>query len=256
MSSSDLAGTRSRLAAISSPLEPEVGRRPAVEAIRAPPHGVVASGCDRRDDLLDDAPDGTVEIRALVRCTACFSVCKWSLSWFDYVCIDPLSLACQIGTGRRGDRARGRRLPCSGRGRDEQRHRPPAPDQPVDGVPGAPRRPARRPRDEGPRARGGARDELHAEPGGTDPDHPEDGHGRGRRQRHHEPVLPRAPRDPPQRVRAGGLSHGPVQRADGRERRAAPRRPRQRSAADGIVYVSATLGSPLPGRPAASRWCS
>ena len=53
-------------------------------------------------------------------------------------------------------------------------------------------------------------------------------HGRGRRQRHHEPVLSRAPRDPPQRVRPRRLSHRALQRADGRKRRAAPRRPRQR----------------------------
>ena len=62
-----------------------------------------------------------------------------------------------------------RRLPCSGGGRDEQRHRPQAPDQPVHGLAGSPRRPARGPRDEGPRAQGGARDELHTQPGGKDP---------------------------------------------------------------------------------------
>ena len=80
--------------------QPEALRLPAVEAIRVPPHGVVAVGCDRRDDLLDDLRDGTVVIRAPFRCARPASAsANGSLSWFDYVCIDPPSLACQIGNG-------------------------------------------------------------------------------------------------------------------------------------------------------------
>ena len=55
------------LAAISSALSRKLWRCPAVEAIRVAPHGLVAFGCDRRDDLLDDGPDGTVVIRTPFR---------------------------------------------------------------------------------------------------------------------------------------------------------------------------------------------
>ena len=47
-------------------------------------------------------------------------------------------------------------------------------------------------------------------------------------ERHHEPVLPGAPRHPAQRARARRLPDDPLQRADGRERRAARGRARQR----------------------------
>ena len=87
--------------------------------------------------------------------------------------------------------------------------------------------------------------ELHPEPCCQEADHPENANRWSRRRRHHQSVLSRAARHPPQRVRARELPNDPAQRADRRPTRAACAQLINGGAVDGLVYVSAVLGIPL-----------
>ena len=212
MSSSTCAGTRSRLAAISSASEPEALRLPAVEPGRVAPHGGVPVRGDGGDDLVHDRGDGVVAVGALLgarRLLECLHDLPFSR--FDYVCITLGYWSCQLRAAiipapppaRAANTPRQRAASGSGEDRSVFCDAPTVAVTSKDiarklrisqstvsrALRGDPRVAA----DTAARVLEAARaDELHAEPRRAEPHHAEDGHRRGGRERHHEPVLSRS----------------------------------------------------------------